>query len=50
MMSAQFLAGGTFVINVAVVGVGWWGQTLITLMKKCPGPARRMQPRGESDG
>jgi len=23
-------------INVAVVGVGWWGQTLITLMKKSP--------------
>jgi predicted dehydrogenase len=23
-------------INVAVVGIGWWGQTLITLMKKSP--------------
>jgi predicted dehydrogenase len=24
------------VVNVAVVGIGWWGQTLITLMKKSP--------------
>ena len=23
-------------INIAVVGIGWWGQTLITLMKKSP--------------
>lgn len=23
-------------LNVAVVGIGWWGQTLITLMKKSP--------------
>jgi predicted dehydrogenase len=23
-------------INVAVVGIGWWGQTLITLMQKSP--------------
>jgi predicted dehydrogenase len=23
-------------LNVAVVGIGWWGQTIITLMKKSP--------------
>jgi predicted dehydrogenase len=23
-------------INIAVVGIGWWGQTVITLMKKSP--------------
>jgi len=48
MMSAQCLAGVPFMMSVAAAEVGWWGQTLITLMKKCPGPARRIRPRGKN--
>ncbi len=28
------ITGGLFMLNVAVVGMGWWGQTLVTLIKK----------------
>jgi tripartite-type tricarboxylate transporter receptor subunit TctC len=48
MMSAQCLAGVPFMMSVAAAEAGWWGQTLITLMKKCPGPARRIRPRGKN--
>jgi tripartite-type tricarboxylate transporter receptor subunit TctC len=48
MMSEQCLAGVPFMMSVAAAEVGWWGQTLITLMKKCPGPARRIRPRGKN--